>query len=703
MYRSLAHYSLIIFFLTASLTGLHAQKPAAAKAPAHKTGQAFIDSCIQQLPVMKEDTNKVNVLYKLAMRHLSIDMIEAEKYAGLTLQLSKKLNWKMGLAKGYFSSGVIKSANLDFQNATAYLDSAQAIYQTLNFKHGLADVKGAIGSIYKTQGKYKNAIEAYQQALQLFRETGDKYWSACILVRVGESYDLACNFKLALESLQKALDIYDSIGNKNEMTLVLAKMGRITDLSHDVNDTVARNAAIAYYQRALKIEEDIPGINYKDEIYLNIAELYQGIGEYKLIEENAGKVLEYAKQKNDKTYMGTSLMLLAYALKGQKKLPEALKMNGEALNILNGDKQNYLTTLMNQGSIYEDIYNDSTRKSQNILHLSNGMAFQNAVRCYKKVIPPFKEINDNISLQTVYKHLHNIYEKAGDYKNALKYSLLDDSVYHELYNDANSKAIAEMKEKYESEKKQDTIALLNKDKALQNLAIKKQKQTKNYLIAGFALVAVISLVGYSNYRTRQQLKLQTLRNKIARDLHDDVGSTLSSIAIFSQMAQEQSREVQPLLTTIEDSSRKMLDAMADIVWTINPENDQFEKIIQRMRSFAYELLGAKGMDFEFVADEEVGKTKLSMEARKNLYLIFKEATNNMVKYSGADKAMFTIKEDKKYLTLLIRDNGKGFDMSQPREGNGLKNMRKRAEEIGAMLTIDSTPGIGTSINLRLAI
>src|SRR6185295_12450996 len=131
------------------------------------------------------------------------------------------------------------------------------------------------------------------------------------------------------------------------------------------------------------------------------------------------------------------------------------------------------------------------------------------------------------------------------------------------------------------------------------------------------------LFGYSNYRTGQRLKFQVLRNKIASDLHDDVGSTLSSISIFSQMAQQQSKEVIPMLETIEESSRKMLDAMADIVWSINTENDQFEKIILRMKSFAYELLGAKNIDFEFVADDYLATIKVPMNVRKNLYLIFK--------------------------------------------------------------------------------
>src|SRR5436190_11932750 len=113
----------------------------------------------------------------------------------------------------------------------------------------------------------------------------------------------------------------------------------------------------------------------------------------------------------------------------------------------------------------------------------------------------------------------------------------------------------------------------------------------------------------------------------------------------------------------------MLDAMADIVWTINPENDQFEQIVLRMRSFAYELLGAKKIDFEFNADDNVAKMKLAMDVRKNLYLIFKEAINNMVKYAGADRAFFSVTGTKGNLTMLIRDNGRGFDTNRSSEGN----------------------------------
>jgi signal transduction histidine kinase len=120
-----------------------------------------------------------------------------------------------------------------------------------------------------------------------------------------------------------------------------------------------------------------------------------------------------------------------------------------------------------------------------------------------------------------------------------------------------------------------------------------------------------------------------------------------------------------------------------------------------MRNFAFELLGAKNIDFDFKVDDSVAQMNLSMEARKNLYLVFKEAINNLVKYSEANRASFSITSTKNNLVLLIRDNGKGFDPHQITEGNGLKNMRKRAEEIGGRFLIESEIGNGTTIQLIL--
>jgi signal transduction histidine kinase/ligand-binding sensor domain-containing protein len=219
----------------------------------------------------------------------------------------------------------------------------------------------------------------------------------------------------------------------------------------------------------------------------------------------------------------------------------------------------------------------------------------------------------------------------------------------------------------------------------------------------FAIVFVIVTAVYALYRFRLQqiLKLQSIRNKIAHDLHDNIGSTLNSISIYSEVAQQKSKEKIPELDLIGESSRKVIDAMSDIVWTINPENDSFEKIIFRMRSHTHLMMKAKNIEYTFKADEKLNELILPMQTRKNFYLIFKEAINNLLKYSQAKRASISLTQEYNQIYLLIRDDGIGFDIKNPPRGNGLNSMKHRAAEINAALKIDSEINRGTSVELNL--
>ena len=217
------------------------------------------------------------------------------------------------------------------------------------------------------------------------------------------------------------------------------------------------------------------------------------------------------------------------------------------------------------------------------------------------------------------------------------------------------------------------------------------------------VLAAVGLVFYGLYRYRvQELKrLQIIRNNIARDLHDDIGSTLNSISIYSEVAKQQAGKEIPALDLIGANSRKIIESMSDIVWTINPENDSFEKIIVRMRSFAYQLLKAKKVEYTFEADEKLNSVSLPMQVRKNFYLVFKESITNLIKYSGATRVSILLTEKNKTILLIIRDNGKGIPVNAETQGNGLMNMKRRAEEIHANLNIISGNGEGTGIELAL--
>ena len=217
------------------------------------------------------------------------------------------------------------------------------------------------------------------------------------------------------------------------------------------------------------------------------------------------------------------------------------------------------------------------------------------------------------------------------------------------------------------------------------------------------LTIVGILYGLYHYRMQELIRLQKLRNHIASDLHDEIGSTLNSISILSSVATQQAGKSLPALDQIGENSRSVVESMNDIVWTINPANDSFEKILIRMRSFAHQVMKGKQIEYRFEADENLDALSLPMIMRKNFYLIFKEATINLAKYSSATQALFAIASKNRQLQLSIRDNGIGFDRGLSSSGNGIKNMQRRAEEIHAALKIESAPGEGTCIELTLKI
>jgi ligand-binding sensor domain-containing protein/signal transduction histidine kinase len=206
------------------------------------------------------------------------------------------------------------------------------------------------------------------------------------------------------------------------------------------------------------------------------------------------------------------------------------------------------------------------------------------------------------------------------------------------------------------------------------------------------------------YRLAQLLTVANVRTRIATDLHDDIGASLSEIAILSEVAQRGAgngiQNGTPL-AEIAGISRELVDSMSDIVWAINPDHDRLSNLVYRMRRFATDLLGAQGTALEFrssVADRDL---RIGANERRQIYLIFKEAVHNIARHSGASRVEAELDRAGDDLILHLRDNGKGFDANAPSEGNGLLNMKRRAAALGADLEWCSAPGQGTALKMRV--
>ena len=218
------------------------------------------------------------------------------------------------------------------------------------------------------------------------------------------------------------------------------------------------------------------------------------------------------------------------------------------------------------------------------------------------------------------------------------------------------------------------------------------------------LVLFLALL-YSAYRIRvaQLLRIERLRQKISRDLHDDVGSSLSSINMLSALAKKRaaddSAKTEQILKKINETASNTMENMSDIVWAIHPKNDSLAEIRTRMLEYLSDTLESKQIEYTLHIDPSILHTKLPLDIRRDFYLFFKEGINNLAKHAEATRADISVIIEHRSIQLTIKDNGKGFDTEIQRFGNGVINFKTRAKNMHAQYTLHSVINKGTEIKL----
>ena len=206
-------------------------------------------------------------------------------------------------------------------------------------------------------------------------------------------------------------------------------------------------------------------------------------------------------------------------------------------------------------------------------------------------------------------------------------------------------------------------------------------------------------------REERLAELERVRRLIAKDLHDDVGSTLTRIALLSEVVRRQvggldASQEKPL-SSIAGLSRELVDAMSDIVWAINPDKDHLSDLSQRMRHFVSDVCTAREIAFRFRTPTPDHDIAVVAHVRRDVFLIFKEAVNNMVKHSACSEAELEFRADQEHLLLRISDNGRGFDVAAMPAGHGLRSIHERTGGLGGHLDVLSQPGRGTVLTLTI--
>jgi ligand-binding sensor domain-containing protein len=228
----------------------------------------------------------------------------------------------------------------------------------------------------------------------------------------------------------------------------------------------------------------------------------------------------------------------------------------------------------------------------------------------------------------------------------------------------------------------------------------------------FLLLSVAAAAAVTGWlftlRVRQLLAIERLRTAIAADLHDHIGAGLTEIAILSEIANHRASQgahpgvatPPPELARVADTARQLVDRMNDIVWLVNPRRDSLHELFLRLKDSYAELFSHAGVLFQTTNLRLFENVRLPMDYRQNLYLIFKEALHNSLRHSGCQEIELSVALRGRRLEVILRDDGRGFDLARGSGGNGLENMRARATRIGGALWIDAAPDRGTSVRFE---
>lgn len=568
---------------------------------------------------------------------------------------------------------------------------------------------------FKTQSlsQRDSAMYYFDRAIPLLKEVDS-------LNRLRKSYNQyhylnldQGNYEQALEYTQKALSIAEKLRDTANISLHLSDIGNIYHEFEDYKKGIiygkkafaVMNSASKKVYKYLIFANNIIGINFDDWKKPDSALFYHY------------KNLEFLDYVEDTLRFSFVLNNIGNTLLKQKKYSKAKKYLMRALVMDKINENNYSLT-----SDYTNLATIAYNENQNVLAEQYFKEAEN----YAKKSGSLEKVRD-LTLQQAW-----FYKKIGDFKKAYEFQeqffVLRDSVF----NKERAGKIAEMEAKYETEKKEKDLAQSRAYLAESELKIKQ----KNIFIYGMiALALFVGVVGFLVYRQQKlknnqlqkeadlktalakietQNQLQEQRLRISRDLHDNIGSQLtfiiSSIDTLKMRLTDVGSEVTTTLAAISNFTSQTIYELRDTIWAMNKTEISIEDLQTRILNFIEKAKISSDVNFQFRIDKDLLTEKEFTSVQgMNIYRIMQEAVNNALKYADATEILVLLSQPtlsiekrmnhKSSFMMEIKDDGKGFNFEKSSFGNGLENIKKRANDLGGTVTINSNVGSGTTLQL----
>ncbi len=616
----------------------------------------YADSLIGLLKTKQADTVRAKLLNDLVWEVVYNNPSQAEGYGMEELSLSQKAHWEKGIFDSYTALGSISYLKSNLGAALDYHKKALEVSQRSHYLKGLMIANSNIGVVYKDLGNHLLETQYCLASLKTAETLRDSARMSAIYSNLGLAYQAQKSYEEAITYNRKAL----SIREKRHDTRGIAAC--YINIASALTDQTKFNEALDFQLKALALAAPLKDNYLLAKCYSNLGLTYKDLNKYE---------------------------------EALNSLKAGLMIN-EAL----GSKASQAALEINIGELYQ-------KMGKNPEALSH----------FEKALKVAKEIGHKKWQMEAYAGLSNVYEKLNDPAKAhasyYQFAELRDSMANESYN----KDIANMRVLYDTEKKESEITSLKQGEEIKSLQLLEQQtvlQERKFLLAASAVVIIALILAGYFYFSRQKINAlqkqqeavrqaeESERVRMAKDIHDDLGSGLSKIKFMTELVSsksDNSPEIKTGIQSISETSTFLVENMRDLIWALNPENTKLENMIARIREYSTDYLGDFPIQLTINISESIPDMELSKEAHRNIFFIVKEVLQNIVKHALATQVNLSISLRDNQLKLMLTDNGKGYSTDLISPGEGLNNIRQRAGAIKGTVEMTSVKTGGTCVCL----
>jgi signal transduction histidine kinase len=520
----------------------------------------------------------------------------------------------------------------------AYEQSIQSFNQVKEIEQ-MARVYLNLSNVFQTKKDYRSAQEFNLKALKQFELLKDSSRIATCYVNLANVNRELKEYEKAKEYIQTSIEILSHLNNIGELGISYSSKGNLF-----LTQNLLPEAKVAFIQSSSYLQK--AGDDGNLAIVLeNLGETYMRLADYEKSIETYQLSLDIFERLGSEVDIAYEKMRMSISVAYLKRFPEAMALLDQAEIVFRGE------------NLPEYLYELYGFKS------------------------------DILGMQNKHEEALFMYRKAIQLKDSLSSAQRSDELIR-------------LQAEFETDKKEQQIQLLESQSKIKDTELKQRNSLIVTLLVIGALGVFLVLMFQKRSKLKEALEKQKILNRIASDLHDDVGASLSSIRMYGDMLKQKAKknapELIPFAEKVSENAREMIYTMSDIVWTIKPGQEKLSALQDRIWNMGLELCAPKEIHFIFKGHQKASEIAPSAELRHALLMVSKEAINNAVKYAECTEITLDLSLNESNILIKIADNGKGFDPENAK-GNGLRNMKSRAMEHHGTFKLQTNSLHGTQL------